>query len=41
MEKGRWYVKGDPEKGAMIEEIMSNYSGEPMPAELEGGLTRR
>ncbi len=20
-EKGRWYVKGDPEKGAMIEDI--------------------
>jgi carbon-monoxide dehydrogenase large subunit len=38
-EKGRWYVKGDPEKGAMIEDIASRaYSGEPMPAELEGGL---
>jgi carbon-monoxide dehydrogenase large subunit len=38
-EKGRWYVKGDREKGAMIEEIaLRAYSGEPMPAELEGGL---
>ena len=38
-EKGRWYVKGDPEKGAMIEEIAERaYSGEPMPAEMEGGL---
>ena len=40
-EKGRWYVKGDPEKGAMIEEIAERaYSGEPMPAE-HGGRTRR
>ena len=38
-EKGRWYVKGDPEKGALIEEIAERaYSGEPMPAEMEGGL---
>ena len=38
-EKGRWYVKGDPEKGAMIEEIAARaYSGEPMPAGMEGGL---
>ena len=38
-EKGRWYVKGDPEKGAMIEEIaVRAYSGEQMPAEMEGGL---
>ncbi len=38
-EKGRWYVKGDPEKGAMIEEIAERaYSGEPMPADMEGGL---
>ena len=38
-EKGRWYVKGDPEKGAMIEEIaVRAYSGEPMPEGLEGGL---
>jgi len=38
-EKGRWYVKGDPEKGAMIEEIaLRAYSGEAMPEGLEGGL---
>ena len=38
-EKGRWYVKGDPEKGAMIEDIASRaYSGEPMPEGMEGGL---
>ncbi len=38
-EKGRWYVKGDPEKGAMIEEISRYaYSGEPMPEGQEGGL---
>ena len=38
-EKGRWYVKGDPEQGAMIEEIAAYaYSGEPMPEGLEGGL---
>ena len=38
-EKGRWYVKGDPEKGAMIEDIAQHaYSGEPMPEGLEGGL---
>jgi carbon-monoxide dehydrogenase large subunit len=38
-EKGRWYVKGDPEKGALIEDIASRaYSGAPMPAGLEGGL---
>ena len=38
-EKGRWYVKGDPEKGAMIEEIAAYaYSGEPMPEGMEGGL---
>jgi carbon-monoxide dehydrogenase large subunit len=38
-EKGRWYVKGDPEKGAMIEDIASRaYSGAPMPVGLEGGL---
>src|ERR1044071_4590549 len=31
-EKGRWYMKGDPEKGAMIEEISAYaYSGEAMP----------
>ena len=38
-EKGRWYVKGDPEQGAIIEEIAERaYSGEPMPAGMEGGL---
>jgi carbon-monoxide dehydrogenase large subunit len=38
-EKGRWYVKGDPEQGALIEEIAERaYSGESMPAGLEGGL---
>ena len=38
-EKGRWYVKGDPEKGAMIEDIASRaYSGEAMPEGMEGGL---
>ena len=38
-EKGRWYVKGDPEKGAMIEEIAARaYSGEAMPEGMEGGL---
>jgi carbon-monoxide dehydrogenase large subunit len=41
-EKGppaRWYMKGDPEKGAMIEEIAAYaYSGDPMPEGMEGGL---
>jgi len=38
-EKGRWYVKGDPEIGAMIEEIAERaYSGEEMPEGIEGGL---
>ena len=38
-EKGRWYVKGDPEKGVLIEEIAQRaYSGEEMPAGMEGGL---
>ena len=38
-EKGRWFVKGDPEQGAMIEEIASYaYSGSPMPEGQEGGL---
>ncbi|MBV9819351.1 MAG: carbon-monoxide dehydrogenase large subunit [Solirubrobacterales bacterium] len=38
-EKGRWYVRGDPEQGAMIEEIARYaYSGEPMPEGMEGGL---
>jgi aerobic carbon-monoxide dehydrogenase large subunit len=38
-EKGRWYVKGDPEKGALIEEIAERaYSGEELPDGMEGGL---
>src|ERR687885_684655 len=38
-EKGRWYVKGDPEKGALIEDIAARaYSGEPLPEGTEGGL---
>src|SRR3984885_2871123 len=38
-EKGRWYVKGDPEKGALIEEIAAYaYGGQPMPEGMEGGL---
>jgi aerobic carbon-monoxide dehydrogenase large subunit len=38
-EKGRWFVKGDAEQGALIEEIAAYaYSGAPMPEGLEGGL---
>jgi carbon-monoxide dehydrogenase large subunit len=41
-EKGppaRWYVKGDPEKGATIDTIARYaYSGETMPEGMEGGL---
>src|SRR5262245_22766304 len=38
-EKGRWYMKGDPEKGAMIEEIAERaYSGEELSEGMEGGL---
>src|SRR5437763_4581212 len=38
-EKGRWYVKGDPEKGAMIEDIAERaYSGDDLPQGMEGGL---
>jgi aerobic carbon-monoxide dehydrogenase large subunit len=38
-EKGRWYVKGDPEQGAAIEDIAKRaYSGEPLPDGFEGGL---
>src|ERR671927_276241 len=38
-EKGRWYVKGDPEKGALIEDIAARaYSGEALPEGMEGGL---
>ena len=42
-EKGRWYVKGDPEKGAMIEEVAARaYSGEPMPGgSWRAGSTHR
>ena len=41
-EKGRWYVKGDPEKGAMIEDIAAlAYSGEPMPRAWRAGSTPR
>ncbi|MDQ3677462.1 MAG: aerobic carbon-monoxide dehydrogenase large subunit [Actinomycetota bacterium] len=38
-EKGRWYVKGDPSKGAEIEDIAEYaYGPNPMPEGLEGGL---
>ena len=38
-EKGRWYVKGDPEKGATINQIAEAAYGEaPLPEGLEGGL---
>jgi aerobic carbon-monoxide dehydrogenase large subunit len=38
-EKGRWYVKGDPEQGAPIEDIaVRAYSGDTMPEGMEGGL---
>jgi aerobic carbon-monoxide dehydrogenase large subunit len=38
-EKGRWYVKGDPEKGALVEDIAERaYSGEALPEGMEGGL---
>src|SRR3954454_14018606 len=38
-EKGRWYVKGDPEQGALIEDIAERaYSGEALPEGMEGGL---
>src|SRR5215470_9940797 len=38
-EKGRWYVKGDPEKGVLIEEIAERaYNGEELPEGMEGGL---
>ena len=40
-EKGRWYVKGDPEKGALIEDIAARaYSGEA-DARGHGGRPRR
>jgi carbon-monoxide dehydrogenase large subunit len=38
-EKGRWYVKGDPERGASIEQIAEYaYGPNPLPEGLEGGL---
>jgi aerobic carbon-monoxide dehydrogenase large subunit len=37
-EKGRWFVKGDPEKGALIEDIAQAAYGEVLPEGLEGGL---
>ena len=38
-EKGRWFVKGDPEKGVLIEDIAARaYSGETLPEGMEGGL---
>ena len=38
-EKGRWYVKGDPEKGASIGDITERaYSGDTLPEGMEGGL---
>ena len=38
-EKGRWYVKGDPEQGVLIEDIAQRaYSGESLPDGMEGGL---
>ena len=38
-EKGRWYVKGDPGQGALIEDIaLRAYSGDAMPEGMEGGL---
>jgi carbon-monoxide dehydrogenase large subunit len=38
-EKGRWYVKGDPEQGAPIEAIAAfAYSTVNLPDGLEGGL---
>ena len=38
-EKGRWYVKGDPEQAALIDDIaVRAYSGDPLPEGMEGGL---
>jgi aerobic carbon-monoxide dehydrogenase large subunit len=38
-EKGRWYVKGDPERGATIESIAEYaYGPNALPEGLEGGL---
>jgi carbon-monoxide dehydrogenase large subunit len=38
-EKGRWFVKGDPEKGATIQEIaMAAHGSIELPEGVEGGL---
>ena len=38
-EKGRWFVKGDPEKGATIQEIAMAARGSiELPAGVEAGL---
>jgi aerobic carbon-monoxide dehydrogenase large subunit len=38
-EKGRWFVKGDPEKGATIQEIaMGAHGSVELPEGVEGGL---
>jgi aerobic carbon-monoxide dehydrogenase large subunit len=38
-EKGRWSVRGDPEKGATIDEIAeAAYGDAPLPDGVEGGL---
>ncbi|MDQ3850027.1 MAG: aerobic carbon-monoxide dehydrogenase large subunit [Actinomycetota bacterium] len=38
-EKGKWYVKGDPDKAATINEIAEYaYGPNPLPEGLEGGL---
>ena len=40
-EKGRWYVKGDPEQGAGIGDIaVRAYSGDTMPEGMEGATRR-
>ena len=40
-EKGRWYVKGDPEQGALIEEITAVCVQRRADARGNGGRTRR
>jgi carbon-monoxide dehydrogenase large subunit len=37
-EKGRWFVKGDPEQGKTIQEIALGAHGTAVPDELEGAL---
>src|SRR5437588_691071 len=38
-EKGRWFVKGDPEQGATIQDIaMAAHGSIELPAGVEGGL---